>query len=561
MKALKHYLRFVLPTLLVAAVMMTSCSSGANKEGAVIPKDALFVATLDLGSVWEKGELKKANDLKIVKEIHKNLKEESPNLDKIVNDILSDPESSGIDFGKNVTLFATQEGRQTYFVVSATMKDNEKFEALFSKMKKAKLLDSDFTKKIDKKNGLKLMLLEDVSIIYNDDRVLLVTTDRYDRDDEKTEYGIELFSLKSEDAISSLSSFNEFWSNRHDAAIFIPYSSSSNMGGMGGLYSGILDNVFDAILDSDEQKQLEEAGLYFAVSFEKGSIDIHSGTCGVPKKLKKIADASFNKDLIDYMPEKTYAAATLAINTDYIIEVLESDKDTKKILKQKIDIKKYTVRDLLESLGGSVVVSLHGFSRDGEPLIAGAIDIKNADLVKAAIKEMGLEKEGGYYNLHGAYLYLGNGVIVASNDQKVVKKAATGGYGNGMKAIASKAKSGSFFYVNLDINQYPAEIKEGAKEAKKYYGDDVYDFITMFSSAEISKDGDNAVFHLFFKKDDNNSLAMIIKSLDKMIANGFFRPKAYPDNYYDDVDYTYNEYDNYYNNVDEVVADTVALAY
>ena len=151
MKALKHYLRFVLPTLLVAAVMMTSCSSGANKEGAVIPKDALFVATLDLGSVWEKGELKKANDLKIVKEIHKNLKEESPNLDKIVNDILSDPESSGIDFGKNVTLFATQEGRQTYFVVSATMKDNEKFEALFSKMKKAKLLDSDFTKKIDKK--------------------------------------------------------------------------------------------------------------------------------------------------------------------------------------------------------------------------------------------------------------------------------------------------------------------------------------------------------------------------------------------------------------------------
>ena len=556
MKAIKHYLRFVLPTLLVAAVMMTSCSSGASKEGAFIPKEAYFVATADLGAIWEKGELKKAKDLKTVKSIRNMIKQNSKDLDKIIGSILEDPETSGLDFGKNLTMFAARPDHNTYFVVSATMKDNEKFEAMFSKMKKADLLD--YTKKADKKNGLKMMLLDDASIVYNGDRVLMIASDRYERNDDKTDYAVELFSLPSEDAISSLSSFNDFWSERHDAAIFIPYSSTSNMGGM--YYSAASNTIFESFLDSDELKQLEESGMYIAVAFEKGSIDVHSGACGVPKKLKKIADASFNSSLLDYMPEKTLAAATLAINTDYIIELMESDKNTKKALKEKIGVKKYTVRDVLESIGGSAVVSFYGFDDNGMPLFAGALDIKNADIAKDLLKESGLRKQDGFYNADGIYIHLDKDVIVISSDNKVVKKAANGGYSNGMKAIASKAKKGNYIYVNLDIDKYPKEIKE---QLKYMVDEEVLNFLSTFTHIEMSQDGDEAIVQLFFKDDKTNSLSYLINKSDKLIAAEIEREEARArefSDYYTEDEYYNNNYD-YGWNTDSTVIQAVEEAY
>ena len=55
MKTIKRYLTLVLPVLM-AAVMMTACSSSKNSEGAFIPKDAYFVADINVGSMWQKGD-------------------------------------------------------------------------------------------------------------------------------------------------------------------------------------------------------------------------------------------------------------------------------------------------------------------------------------------------------------------------------------------------------------------------------------------------------------------------------------------------------------------------
>ena len=147
---------------------------------------------------------------------------------------------------------------------------------------------------------------------------------------------------------------------------------------------------------------------------------------------------------------------------------------------------------------------------------------------------------------------------VISSDNKVVKKAANGGYSNGMKAIASKAKKGNYIYVNLDIDKYPKEIKE---QLKYMVDEEVLNFLSTFTHIEMSQDGDEAIVQLFFKDDKTNSLSYLINKSDKLIAAEIEREEARArefSDYYTEDEYYNNNYDYGW---DSVATETVEEAY
>ena len=101
MKTMKRKLFRLLPLMVAAVLFMVSCSS--KDEGTFIPKNASFVCHIDVASLWEKGDLANADNLKMVQSMRQNLKSEDPEFDQLVGAILKDPNSCGIDFRQCAT--------------------------------------------------------------------------------------------------------------------------------------------------------------------------------------------------------------------------------------------------------------------------------------------------------------------------------------------------------------------------------------------------------------------------------------------------------------------------
>ena len=99
------------------------------------------------------------------------------------------------------------------------------------------------------------------------------------------------------------------------------------------------------------------------------------------------------------------------------------------------------------------------------PMMALAADIKNADIVKQLIDELGLQKvEENIYSIEGIlnfpiYIAMNDKAVIATNSKAAIDSFKKGTNKNAMKAVAKKVKAGNYLYADLDINHYPDGVK------------------------------------------------------------------------------------------------------
>ncbi|MBR1766422.1 MAG: hypothetical protein IJ745_05220 [Bacteroidales bacterium] len=83
-----------------------------------------------------------------------------------------------------------------------------------------------------------------------------------------------------------------------------------------------------------------------------------------------------------------------------------------------------------------------------------------------------------------------------------------------MMAVASKAKKGNYFYIDLNKNNWP----QGLMQAIGIYDDPVADLVLglldHFEVENVRTDEGTAT--LFFSNEKENSLAYILQTLDKL---------------------------------------------
>lgn len=536
MKTVKHLFGFLLPVMFVAAVALSSCSGGASKEGGIIPKESLCVACVNIGSIWDKGEFDNLQDLTMIKELRKEIKNEGKQYVNIFDGILEDPSSTGIDMKGNMLFYVVPDGKYYYtFVYALTMKDKSVFEDFIKAIAKAAGDASDFAKpNVDSKNNISWYEAgSNEVIVYNDERILIISTTNYNIEEEDLkDYAVELLTLDSKNSITSDDNFNSYWKNRGDISVYATFDNLLSLAGNNR-------EVKDALKMMPDDMNIDEIAMYYALSFENGSIQLKSETLGMSSSMKEVADQDFNKDLLKYMPEKTLAAGTIAINIEKFIEMYEDVDNVKDVLNQKIGIKNYKGRDVAEAFGGSIVASFYGMVDDKTPAIAVAADIKDPDIFKTIFNEAGFEKDGNIYTIkYSDYgYYLTDDAVVFSTDIKVLNKAKNGGYDNGLGDIADKAKNGNYFFVELNTKKYPAELLEELDHELfyNYYYDYYYDeyrhsvneedrdlfyeIVGWFKNIEIERQGDSAgVIKLNTADDSTNSLAYIIKNIDKLVS-------------------------------------------
>ena len=174
MKTMKRYLMRMLPAMVAAAMFMVSCSS-ASDEGAFIPKNATDVMHIDLASLWKKGDLSNADNLQMVKSLRQHLQSSDNGSDKLLEAILKDPSSCGIDFRQPVCSFHEPAAEDfpgiDYCAVIAKMQNRSKFEQFLAN------LEEVLGNKVERKDTLGLTTIdlgETELLAYNDDKIFFI---------------------------------------------------------------------------------------------------------------------------------------------------------------------------------------------------------------------------------------------------------------------------------------------------------------------------------------------------------------------------------------------------
>ena len=515
---MKRKLFHLLPLMAATLLFMVSCSS--KSEGTFIPKNASFVCHIDVASLWEKGDLANADNLQMVQALHSFLQGVSPEGNKIAEALLKDPASCGIDFRQPLCFFSETAIEDIpgidYFVANAKMQNRNQFDNFLADLEKAtgeklKHCDTLGMTALDIDRGMMLAYNGDIIFfIYNTPEMLLNGME--DCEGEvltSKQYLAKLLNLKKDESMAGNKNFANYLTDRKDISYFMNY---------GHLMTGTANPVYNIMKqfygDKEDGKQLENASMCFHGSFENGRIEFTSKTYGIPETLHKIGTQKFNGELLSYLPAQTLAAFTFSVDMNALADFLGSMEEMN--LDEPLGIDDYTVRDLINALGGSMAISFYGF-QEGLPYFAVAIDLNDSQVARDLLNELAVNNGNVYsFDFFPMQLVLNDKVAVLTTDPAVIANAQAGGKSNGLMTIADKAKKGNYFYMDLNLEDWPTELLALIGFDNNPIATAIF---AMFNRIEGETINDNrdGVCNIYLSNDKENSLAYILHEVDKMI--------------------------------------------
>ncbi len=520
MKTMKRYLLRVLPVMVTVAMLMVSCSKGAD-EGAFIPKNASVIFHINVASLWQKADLANADNLQMMNSLHEAFQVISPKGDQLVEAFLKDPTSCGIDFKKPVCVFSEPftEGpiNTEYTVASAKLQSRKDFDKFVVDLEE--VVGEKF-KHCDTLDMTVIELGENELLAYNNSRLFFIENfpqmingildDPSDEVLTSTQYLAKLLNLKKEESMASNKYFDKYLADSKDISYFMSYGNMLN------ITITPMNSILMKFYSEKDLKEFEEASVCIYTSFENGRIELTSKTYGIPEVLQKFGSHKFNEELLTYLPAQTLAALTVSADVKDLVEYIDSLEDGELNLDESLGIDDYTIRDLINALGGSMAASFYGM-QEGTPYFTAAIDLNNSDLARNLLNELAVNN-GNTYSFEifpDMQLVLNDKVAVLSTDPAVIANAQAGGKSNGLMAIADKAKKGNYFYMDLKLANWPTELLA-------LIGIDsmpiVSSIFAMFDYIEAETINDqDGICNIYLSSDKTNSLAYILQEVDKMI--------------------------------------------
>jgi len=508
---------------LCGILFLASCSKPPKVE-TLIPKDAPFVVSVNISKIADKGSLKNIKQLSTYRSVEKELPSEGK---FVLGALIDNPEECGINFEEDIVAYPLGMDFST-FVVASVLSDDDKFKDFA-----VGIFKSVFGKNAspEEKDDYYVLKDKEFTIAWDEYRVFVVVGKRNES------VAGEMMKLEEENSMASNSKFTEFWNKRGDISV---YADVDN----------IMDNamVKRAVKELDRynvpQKfisDLSHGSLFANLNFEKGNITLHVERNGIGNSIiSSVFDQKFNESLFRYVPENPMSAATLSVNVSNIMNIV--DEVDSRLLSDNIS--GYSFREIAKSFKGSIVTAVTGIERDRwgdmQPTSVVVADINNPDLIRRLLSNMSRYRtDNGYYCIDSYYVAVKNDAVIVSNSLSELNRTSS----NGLRNIASKAKTGGYMYCNLDMNDMPGSVRD-------YLGND---FISLwnklFESFEVKTSGSKAVdIVLNIPSKGENTLAYLINYFDKNGENlvgaiNNVQRRAYDnyDRYYDHYPESYSE--------------------
>lgn len=458
--------------------------SGGSDSIKLIPKDAFFVAVINVRDVASKADLEDLEKTEWGTEASTKLEE-----DPIIKKLKDKPLSTGIDLTSDIFVFGLLKDGKTdpaYLGFTMDIWDEDDFKA-FSKEALQDYFSSD-NDYIDEEIGTEysFRLVADskreesraeLIVCWDDEKALVLKTiSRISSKDLKAK-AQELMSLDEKERVTAISSFKDFYRQKTEMCLWInPKPVLDNLPSRD--YKE-LSNIVDISLIEDNYLamflEFKDDGIYFNLQTDLNG------------QVKEMTDVIFNKSfdrkLLDLVPNDSYAIATLSMNMDVSYALLRSQLDGKfqkpierfeRTFNEELG---FDIQELLKSLGGNGLIALLELPESDDipiPKLAFAFDSENEEYVDRIINrlqrelppDVSLYYDKGYWKLTNdevkdleVYIASRNGSNVVTNDYDCLQKYLRGGYGNeslSRSKMASRLlEANLFFYMNTDLNDLP----------------------------------------------------------------------------------------------------------
>ena len=351
-----YHLKFIGMLMGISAFFLFSCSPVPENLTAV-PKEANAVAVVNLYSIAQKGKLNEIAEKKFFRTLKKELQSESTKLSRLLDDIMEDPGITGIDMKTDIFAYVVPERkREQYICLSAKLNNEEKFGKFIKDILKASEADFDS----GKEKSYQYINIDGEAVIAWDAKkaVLLFKTSGYSKHLE-TEIE-EFMTLKPNNQITSNEDFKKFYKNKKDISFWV----STNL----------LDNDY-TLKELAQKTGIDYSDSYVRayLGFDKGKLSLLTQFSPNNELKKTIQEyrgrpVPFNNNLLQYLPETSYGAVSLAFDPvaynaylkknglDAIKDVFDDELD---IDLDELGIDR--VKEFFESFKGSFLFSVFDF--------------------------------------------------------------------------------------------------------------------------------------------------------------------------------------------------------
>ncbi len=496
MKSFKKLFLSGLLALSCGMLMLTSCSKSSDLA-KFIPDDAIVVVNADMNTLWEKIDVDNIDNISFIKLARQELRSEDPKIADLIDNIIKDPTATGLNLKKDVSFYVTMQGSSFLCVMNKASKF-EDFLQDFAQSQGEKV-------EITKKDGYKVASIDGIElVVFNNDVAAM---------GQNPDISLK---LDKKNSMVKNKNYNEYWKNHGELSCWL------NMG-------KVLDlaNMFggDVLKESGAPQEIinamKEGSYSMNLFFDKGVVRLAFEMQGVDPKVWKDYEKKFNADLIKYMPEKSYIAFAAAVNMEQLVKAFENSKEDID-LNEKIAGDK-TVKDLLLSFDGSFVISVFDWVANKEtsvmPMFAIATEVKDAATLKQMLGEAGLTQKDGLYVVPDfgmgveVYIALTDKVAYVTNSDAAAKQFLAGGYKDGMKDIAKKAKEGNYIYADLNLKHYPQAVTSLIPEGIVNLLSGYLEYTEALNTSKTTGEWD---FYLTDKKE--NSLLYTLHYIDQHLV-------------------------------------------
>ena len=506
--------------LVMTALFLSSCSSTPDSL-KVIPKDTNLVTSMDVYSIATKGKLTDMSEFSFFKAFNTEIKNENKKIGKMVDDLMEDPLSSGLDFTSDLFFFLLDKGQEgTYMCFSIEMNSEKKF--------------TQFVKDLLKESGAELTIEEaesykhlnfggEMAMAWDSEKLVLASPQSY-RGRKNLMSQIEtLISLDKKDQITSNEDFNQFYSKTKDLNFWMSTNIMADFPGMNQIKDqigfDIKDNQISAFLDFSTDKISLKTEFKPNAELQK-QMDEYN-----------ILNNDFDKDLLKLFPSNSYMAISASLNPEGYYKLLSKQESFDVMLKELQKLYPLDIKEMFESVSGNMVYTMYTNDEVTEdevsiPMMGFAFDIKNDKMLKELVNNLPAEAKKGENEFAmevipgtSAYIIYDDSKCLITNDLNSVKAFkentpyASKHLGNS-KLAKNLSSNSMYMYMNLDFSSYSSSLKNQIQDSRITSMFDTWS--QMAKSMEMKQINSTSNEFIFTTGDDGtNSLYKIISTVDK----------------------------------------------
>lgn len=553
----------ILSTLCVILILQSCSSERVSPVAKYIPKNVPAVFSINLGNLVKKSGTD-IGDLDAYRNMMREFKKNERRMANMLDGIVDDPASSGINFRKPFYLMPYLDGDVTFFLLYAHVSNKKKFTALMEEF--GDNLDDEVKFEMDEADGYQYFEFRNYDnsagngIIGWNNKVAIAmfpTNDsRYYQDERQDDYQERLedfMELESRKSLAQNKSFAKFASNKRDVTMWLSYEEIMAIG----------DNKD---MEDDLNIDLSDSYMKMFLDFKKDEI-VLSSELEPGKALKKemgktnFFDKSVDRDFFRLLPASTIFSGSMALKPEVLLDMMDEMNVLKDANENWEDDFGFTFDEMLESIEGDVIFGLTDLKREAisrqqinwdtyqmekvsvevlQPKFAVFGQLKDDKLAKKILRAIKAVRKSDYYEISEGgsemttYVKAEDNLFIFTNDKDIVKDNYDKLTNGDAMSLATQNAAMMHFGFNYTIgNDDRGDLNMiGLDLSIQRFYELLQENYTGLSL--VADDYNSAELRLTSKSnDDKNSLATLIRIIEEMTderAN-----EKYFDRYEDDM--------------------------